>query len=351
MLNKVKSIAVRTRVGKWLRAMKHIAKVAQQESYYPELPRKSYGQRVLDLLRWRQKWREVHRFYNAYGQDCVGADMDAYMDYFTSYMGSRDRLNAVDKLWNMTCLFEDKFLFYRTMKSLGAPTPEVFAFIHYGNIYDATMNPLERDALEQQKDFFLKNAYGICGNLVKHIEGYAQLVKLLEEIPQDGAYVLQERIRQCDEENRLYPNAVNTIRLVTIRKRGGEPRLLAKMQRIGTSKSNNVDNWAAGGIAVGIEGNGFLKRWGLYKYMYGRKTDCHPDSGVRFSDFKVPMLEEAIALVLNLHRYFYNIHSIGWDVALTPEGPVVVEGNENWDMGLAQACDRPLRKEFMDSID
>lgn len=347
MFRIVKTLAKQTKFGKYLKDLKRIKRIAESESYFPEKPRKSYCQRVNDLLRWRRKWGEVHNFYNVYGQDCIGANLEEYLDYRVGYMGTRDRMNALGKTWNMSCLFEDKFLFDRMMRSVGAPTPKVFGFIQNGQVYDPDLNSISIDDLADRKDFFLKDAYGICGNLVKHVADYQSFTDLFASLPKDGAYVLQERVCQCAEENRLFPGSVNTVRLITARRRNGETYLFAKLQRIGSSISNNVDNWAAGGIAVGIEDSGCLKRWGFFKYMYGRKTETHPDTGVRFSEFKVPMLDEAIKLVVSLHRYFYNLCSIGWDVALTENGPVIIEGNENWDMALAQVCDRPLRKEYL----
>jgi hypothetical protein len=42
-------------------------------------------------------------------------------------------------------------------------------------------------------------------------------------------------------------------------------------------------------------------------------------------------------------RAFPGFPSIGWDIAITPIGPVLIEGNYNWDVVLAQqAGSRPL---------
>ena len=62
--------------------------------------------------------------------------------------------------------------------------------------------------------------------------------------------------------------------------------------------------------------------------------DRHPDSGRRFSGFPIPMLEEAIALGLRAHQAFASLHFIGWDVAVAPEGPILIEGNSIPDLDL-----------------
>ncbi|MBQ5367546.1 MAG: hypothetical protein IIU43_08725, partial [Thermoguttaceae bacterium] len=74
MFRIVKTLAKQTKFGKYLKDLKRIKRIAESESYFPEKPRKSYCQRVNDLLRWRRKWGEVHNFYNVYGQDRIGAD-------------------------------------------------------------------------------------------------------------------------------------------------------------------------------------------------------------------------------------------------------------------------------------
>jgi hypothetical protein len=53
--------------------------------------------------------------------------------------------------------------------------------------------------------------------------------------------------------------------------------------------------------------------------MSGTRYQGHPDTGVRFEGHAVPFYEEAVALC----RRFL----IGWDVAITPRGPLILEPN------------------------
>lgn len=70
-----------------------------------------------------------------------------------------------------------------------------------------------------------------------------------------------------------------------------------------------------------------------------------------FSNFQVPMYKEALDLACTAHRAFYGIRAIGWDIALTENGPVFIEGNDNFEISLQQACDRPLKKEWKHVIE
>ena len=47
-------------------------------------------------------------------------------------------------------------------------------------------------------------------------------------------------------------------------------------------------------------------------------------------------LMQAIDLVKKLHSQLYGIYSIGWDIAIGEKGPLVIEGNENWDFRMFQ---------------
>ena len=74
----------------------------------------------------------------------------------------------------------------------------------------------------------------------------------------------------------------------------------------------------------------------------------HPDTGIVFDGYELPYIGEAIDLAKAFHSHFKNIHSIGWDIAITENGPCFIEGNDNWEISLVQACSKGLRKEFQE---
>jgi hypothetical protein len=57
----------------------------------------------------------------------------------------------------------------------------------------------------------------------------------------------------------------------------------------------------------------------------------HPRTGRAVAGFRLPWWEEAKTLVRRAAVLLSPLRTIGWDVALTPEGPVLVEGNSWWD--------------------
>ncbi len=60
--------------------------------------------------------------------------------------------------------------------------------------------------------------------------------------------------------------------------------------------------------------------------------ETHPDSGFRIADFQLPMMDEVRAFVDRVARVVPQVQYVGWDIVVTPTGPVLVEGN--WGAGV-----------------
>ena len=66
------------------------------------------------------------------------------------------------------------------------------------------------------------------------------------------------------------------------------------------------------------------------------KQEQHPDTNLVFDGWKIPFYEDAVELIKKAHRLFPLLQTIGWDVAITEDGPVLVEGNHDWDIEMLQ---------------
>ena len=326
---------------KWRKQVKKAIAEAKQcalaPSYYPELELKSKHERIIENIEWAKKYGEANKFYTLYGLDRKGSNVQEYMDYY-HFMTSRNIANHMWQIDSQLELLRDKFLFYKYMKACNFPVPEVFAIWKTGKLYDVNFHELEWKEIECKIDYFIKSIDGECASFVKHVSNWEEASKVKNEFEKKGVYIFQERVVQSKEMNILNPNAINTYRIVTINK-DGKTSVLSVILRVGTNNTGNVDNWVAGGLAVGINENGYLKEYGFYKPMFGTKTDIHPDTKVKFSDFHAPEYLHAVELACRAHKAFYGIRSIGWDVAISEKGPVFIEGNDNWEISLMQACD------------
>jgi hypothetical protein len=156
----------------------------------------------------------------------------------------------------------------------------------------------------------------------------------LEQMLSAGPYLVQESLvpRQHPQQARFNPEVINTIRLMVFDASTG-PVTAGGFMRL-ANEHGAVDNYVQGGLAVPLD----LQRGVLRPIGYVRKaqatTTVHARSGLRLEGQPVPFLEEAKALVCRLHGHV-AMKTLGWDVALLKDGPLIIEANRTWDVHLA----------------
>lgn len=91
---------------------------------------------------------------------------------------------------------------------------------------------------------------------------------------------------------------------------------------------------------------GRLHKYGFFKPKYGLKVANHPNSGVVFENFVIPDIEAVIHQAKYFHAFLSDLHSIGWDIAIGPKGPIFIDGNDNWEINGPQIGNHGLRKEL-----
>ena len=111
-------------------------------------------------------------------------------------------------------------------------------------------------------------------------------------------------------------------------------------------KSAVVDNAGGGGIMANMDKEtGVVCSHGMDKN--GNIYETHPDSGLTFKGWQIPRYEELVKTVESMHREIMPSHPyIGWDMALTDAGWVVIECN--WgQMGNQYIDHKGRRNEFL----
>ncbi|MBR3268360.1 MAG: hypothetical protein IKI58_06510 [Oscillospiraceae bacterium] len=148
--------------------------------------------------------------------------------------------------------------------------------------------------------------------------------ELFRDIIAKGPHLLEERVQQNKVMAALNASSVNTVRVITFNTRQGIeiPYTFMKIGRAGSF----VDNGGAGGILVGIdEKTGMLCTNGFDEMNRCYKT--HPDSGVAFIGYQLPDWENLLTLSRKMSAQIPSVRYIGWDLAYTDQGWVVIEGN------------------------
>jgi hypothetical protein len=143
----------------------------------------------------------------------------------------------------------------------------------------------------------------------------------------NGYYVHTKIIEQHREINKIHDKSVSTLRIISLINSENCPEIISAFMRFGVGNSV-VDNASSGGFFVALNiDEGTLKDTGHYLPEYGgAEIKKHPDSGFKFEGFKVPYFNEACEEVLKGIKVIPD-RFIGWDVAITPNGPIIVEAN------------------------
>ena len=155
-----------------------------------------------------------------------------------------------------------------------------------------------------------------------------------------GGYLLQKRLSPHAEIRAICGDRLATVRLVTINAKTG-PEILRTCWKI-PAGANAADNfWRAGNLLGTLDvDSGRVVRVIRGAGMDQVSLEAHPDTGTQMVGFDMPMWAEAKALVLAGAGIFPSMGMIGWDIAITDAGPVIVEPNETPDHGLPQIADR-----------
>lgn len=330
---------------------------SSEESYYPECENKrSNMQMFFDQLFCVLQHGEINDFYFLYGLDHKNRKEQSEYIQHCDFRLLRNNNN--NKVYAELCVLRDKELFSIVGHGYGFPVLRNIGIMKAGIIQNGNNEFNIFDCPEiHGAGLFFKPLYEECGNgiftLCKNDDkfylndkeiGKTALENFLKE--QDATeFLVQMRLVQHDVMNRIYPHSVNTLRIVTVRDKTGKPIYFTGLLRIGAN-GNVVDNWAKGGIVVGIDSEGKLSKYGYFKPSYGKVAVVHPDTDVCFEGYVIPYFKEAVELCLKFHSKLKKVHSIGWDVAITPDGPCLVEGNDNFEISLHQVCDKPLKREL-----
>ena len=135
-------------------------------------------------------------------------------------------------------------------------------------------------------------------------------------------FLIEEVIKQHDDLNKLYCDSVNSLRLFTFYD-GKKAYILNSVFKIGNG--GVTDNFSSGSMYTFLNDDGVVicpaidQNDNIY--------ENHPITNEKILDFKVPFYKEACALVKKCAKVVPEVGYVGWDVAITPNGPVIIEGN------------------------
>ena len=234
---------------------------------------------------------------------------------------TRGRNNAYVALLNSredSRVFDDKVEFHKLFREF---TRRDFIWLEKAGIGDFAAFAAKHPR------FVAKPPDGTHGDGVEIIEAAdigSELEGLYRRLLAGRQRLCEELVIQHQTMAALNSGAVNTVRIVTILK-DGHTHIVTAMLRIGGA-GRQVDNFNNGGMVVPVEiETGTVAFPAMEKS--GRVYTSHPASGTAIVGFQVPLWQECLALVRRAAEVVPSVRYVGWDVAVTPKGPLIIEGN------------------------
>lgn len=192
----------------------------------------------------------------------------------------------------------------------------------------ANFEEFEKFVNSKQKEYiFAKPNNGSSGNGIEKIKvtDYKSLKDLYDYLKEKDFGVVEELIVQHKDLQKLYPNSINSYRIVTI-VIDNKPRCVYAVCKMGTG-GHFVDNSSNGGIFAPIDlENETIANVALSEH--GDIFEKHPDTEIELVGYKLPFVKEALELCFKAAMEIEQIKFAGWDIAITESGPVIVEGND-----------------------
>ena len=150
--------------------------------------------------------------------------------------------------------------------------------------------------------------------------------------------LLQPRICNHPDLGPFSNGVLTTVRVLSCLDEVGEPEIIGAVFRMAIGSNRTVDNVHAGGIiaAVDLDSGRLGRASNLGTDARLGWLDAHPDTGCRITGESLPMWADVKQIALRAHRAFCDRTVIGWDVGITIDGPILVEGNYGPDVDMMQ---------------
>ena len=181
--------------------------------------------------------------------------------------------------------------------------------------------------IEKHNTVFLKPDDKACGTGIEKVNlvDFKDMKEMFEYATNGNFALIEEPITQHEKMNEMYNFSVNTIRICTL-KIDGEVKIFYAAFRIG-NEGKVVDNYNAGGMAAPVDINtGVITNSAIDRT--NTRYESHPMTKTKILGFQIPLWDECIKCVKKAGEIVPDMGYVGWDVCVTKNGPVLVEGND-----------------------
>ena len=156
---------------------------------------------------------------------------------------------------------------------------------------------------------------------------------LLSSILGEEALIFESVVHQTKQFSSFNESSVNTVRFMTTLYPDKTVRIIAAFLKIGRD-GRCVDNAGNGGnvdACVDVESGELKYAIQFNGWREVKEIDNHPDNGCQLNRTFVENWQSIKEEVRKYQQSFPYCKASGWDIAITDNGPVVIEVNDFWD--------------------
>ncbi len=228
-------------------------------------------------------------------------------------------------------VFEDKNVLPFIAFSAGVKMPRTILSKTYGIMRDGDSRIVNerqaKDILKLNGEVFCKSSTGSYGGRGCFVANFNEAKDSnIEEVLKGlgSNFVIQNKIECHNSIAKIYPNAVNTFRVITYRWKEKFIQLPVFM-RVGQGGAV-VDNGAAGGMFLGVNADGSLTEKAVMPYNTCILT--HPDTGFLFKGHVINGFQKVCDAAIRMHQMMPQVGMVYWDFTIDTEcEPVLIECN------------------------
>lgn len=179
-------------------------------------------------------------------------------------------------------------------------------------------------------------------------EKFTSVDDLFDILMSTGTGVAEELIVQREELAHFHPASVNSVRLVSFLNEENDIEILWTFLRIGMG-GGITDNTSGGGMGAMIDPEtGIIKAPG--RDVDGKQYVFHPDTGAQIVGYQLPEWDKAVTMARDMARLIPEMKVIGWDLAYSDRGWVIVEGNSHPQCMAPQVTELPGKKYLYEKV-
>lgn len=205
------------------------------------------------------------------------------------------------------------------------------------NLEDSNLDEF-KSFIQRNSIFFAKDPVLMGGKGVERVV-YSEndsVDKLYESLLSDGKIILEQSVIQHPEMKKLSLNSLNTVRIGTAIDKDGNISILYNVLRV-SGNDSYLDNASQGGYWTLLNENGVIDK-PLYRDLPKEDIiEINPITKFNYIGFKIPYFEKVKELAIQAASLCKDLKYVGWDIAITENGPILIEGNDFPTTELYQA--------------